>query len=151
MATKNGRTWVDIVSDAAGAIGFNRVKVYWKLTRWQESQSRSSQGRADTIKHVGYKHRVCTNCGRLQDRSHKTCDNCGVRLLPQFLEVFRRIGLVSPHLASVSLLLIIALVVCFIRTLMASPETRIMNINAQTLVAFGGNVPYLTMSGQWNA
>ena len=149
MNSKNRFDWIDTITKIAGALGFNSVRVRWKLMRWRKSTKHKGQGAVDTISHVGYEHRICPNCGRLQDGSHKICTNCGASLTPRFLEILNRIGLVTPHLVSVSSIVLVAIVGCYLRTVSANGSLGFINIDWQVLLAFGANYPPSILAGEW--
>ena len=61
----------------AGAFGFNEVKLRWKLLRWRDQRRASAQATVDGIRHAGYEHAVCAECGRIQPRGGRECSGCG--------------------------------------------------------------------------
>lgn len=150
MNSRNRWDWIETVAKLAGNLGFNSVKVRWKLTRWRDSTKNKSQATVDTISHVGYAHRLCSNCGRVQDRSAKVCPNCGQKFSHRSLEILSRIGLVTPHLASVNSILMVAIVACYLRTVSASGGLEsIVQIDWRVLLGFGGDYPPYVLAGEW--
>jgi rhomboid protease GluP len=141
--------WIETVSKVAGKLGFNSMRVRWKLMRWQQSTRTQSVRAADTVRHVGYSHRMCSNCGRVQDRSAKKCVNCGHSFSPHFIEVLNRFGLVIPDFVSASTVLIVAIIGCFLRTATANGGFSILDISGLTLVKFGANFPPFVLAGEW--
>lgn len=147
MKSRGGFDWVDTVSKIAGALGFNAVRIRWKLSRWRDSAKTSVVTRVDTAKHVGYEHRMCPECGRLQDGSEKKCLNCGHSFTPRHFDFLNRIGLVVPHLASLSTVLCIAIIACYVRTAIAAGE--FFSFDGLTLIAFGGSYSSFVLGGEW--
>ncbi|RMH42845.1 MAG: rhomboid family intramembrane serine protease [Deltaproteobacteria bacterium] len=102
MASDGGGRWTEWLVAIAGALGFNKVRVRWKLqrigTRWRRFVRRSEQ-RAN---HVRYAHKTCTACGSVQDRDAEACSRCGERLGRRGWQVLERIGVHAPALLSTS-------------------------------------------------
>jgi hypothetical protein len=146
---ENGKDWIDTLTRIAGAVGLNPVKVRWKLMGLKEWWSnRLGRGRA-TAQHIGYQHRICPHCHTLQDRTSKGCINCGKAMAPRFLEVLGRLGIVGFHPASVSSLLSAGIILCYVRIAMAQGGLAFLNMDADTLVRFGGNLPSALAEGEW--
>ena len=116
------------------------------LKEWWSN--RLGRGRA-TAQHIGYQHRICPHCHTLQDRTNKVCLNCGKAMTPRFLEVLGRLGIVGFHPASVSSLLSAGIILCYLRVATAQGGFAFLNMDADTLVHFGGNFPPLVMEGEW--
>ncbi|HTC20517.1 MAG TPA: rhomboid family intramembrane serine protease [bacterium] len=146
---ENAKDWIETIARFAGALGLSPVKVRWKLMGLKERwSSRVGQGRA-TAQHIGYQHRICPHCQTLQDRSSKVCVNCGRAMAPRFLEILGRLGIVGFHPASVSSLLSLGIIVCYLRVAIAQGGQGLLNQDADTLVHFGGNLPDAFMEGEW--
>lgn len=140
--------WVEVIVKMGAAVGLNPTRLRWKLAHWRESWGEAKgKGRA-AAQHVGYRHRICRACGTLQDRDRSTCVNCGRALAPRFMEVLSRFGIVAPAFLSVSSLLTIAIVLCYLRTA-AAQGGDFINMEGETLVRFGGNFTPLVQAGQW--
>jgi len=141
---------IEFIAKLAGYLGFNSVRVRWKLMRWRDSLKSRRHKTVDTISHVGYAHRVCTNCGRIQDRAAKLCANCGHKMEPRFIEILNRIGFVTPHFISVTSLLIVAIIVCFAQSVWGPDAfTHVMNVGIDALVKHGANYWPFTLNGEW--
>lgn len=141
--------WVEAIARLSGILGFNRTQVRWKLMGWKEKW-RDSMGKGKAVaQHIGYQHRVCPHCGNLQDRTQRVCTNCGKLLMPRFLEILGRFGIVTPHFQSVSSLLTLGILVCYLRTVLAQGGFNPLAVNIQTLLNFGGNYAPATFSAQW--
>jgi membrane associated rhomboid family serine protease len=149
MASNEHWDWIETVSKIAGALGLNQVKVRWKLMAWRDSWKTTRHQAGVTAQHLGYAHRVCPHCGRIQDRSLKVCGDCGQPLSPRIWELLKRFGLVTPHPASVSSLLTAAILVCYVRTSLAGGTFDIITMNGDVLLNFGANYPPAVLEGQW--
>ncbi len=146
---ENSKDWIDVLTRIAGALGANPVKFRWKLMGLKEGWSnRLNRGRS-TAQHIGYQHRICPHCHSLQDRTNKVCFYCGKAMAPRFWEVLGRLGIVGFHPASVSFLLSAGIILCYVRVAMAQGGFGLLNLDADTLVRFGGNFPPSVMEGEW--
>jgi len=141
--------WIDWVVALGGALGFNRVRLRWKLMGWKDSWKATRNQARSTVETARYQHKVCPYCGTVQDRANKKCFNCGRVLGPQFLQVLRRFGLVAFHLESVSTLLTAAIVLTYIRTVLAQGGFNFFQIDNEVLFDFGANFGPAVLRGQW--
>ncbi len=141
--------WIDWVTEAAGVLGMNKVKIRWKLMSWRDSWGQSKQRAANTVEQVQYRHKVCPHCGTLQDESHKTCLNCGKLLLPHWLEVLKRVGIGLPQIQSVSSLLSLVMIVIYLRMVMVQGPSGVLAFDADTLIRFGAHWREATAQGQF--
>lgn len=141
--------WIDWVVALGGALGFNRVRLRWKLMGWKDSWKAARHQARATVETARYQHKVCPYCGTVQDRANKNCFNCGRALGPQFLQVLRRFGLVAFHFESVSTLLTVALLITYVRTFLAQGGFQFWDIQGEVLLFFGANWGPLVHEGQW--
>jgi rhomboid protease GluP len=103
----------------SGALGLNQVRTRWRLRRWATNFERWRSSSREEPR--GYEHRVCGNCGSLQDRDAKLCTRCGERLGSRSGERLHRMGFAAPRLSlSAGLGLLITL--CFFRLILAAPN-----------------------------
>lgn len=140
--------WIELLTRLAGVFGFSRVRVRWKLMAWRDSWKSARYRTQATVQQVNYQHKICPRCGTVQDRGSKVCVQCGGFLAPRFLQVLWRLGIIAPPIRSVSSLLTLAIVLCFLRTVLAQGG-GFMGIDAGVLAAFGGNFAPLVAEGQW--
>lgn len=147
---QNPTDWIEILARLLGMLGFNRTQVRWKLMGWRE-RWRDSLGKGKAAaQHISYQHKICPYCGTLQDRTQRVCTNCGKLLMPRFLEILGRFGIVAPHLQSVSSLLTLGIIACYVRTVLAQGGFNFLQISPAVLVDFGGNFfPLVLEKGQF--
>ncbi len=139
--------WIEKVSRLAGSVGLNAVRVRWKLVAWREKWHEAFERNRDKARHVKYEHRVCGRCGALADRSVKVCPQCGDRLVPRWMEILNRVGLMTPEVASISTLLALACLAAYARVALAGGS--IFAFDGETLFTFGGSFPPAVWQGQW--
>ena len=142
------RDWIEVVVRLAGALGFNTVRLRWKLLAWRDSMKGAKHRTQTTLEHVNYRHKLCTACGTVQDRGNRTCANCGALLYPRFIQVLQRMGLVAPHMNSVSSLLIVMLVLAYLRTGFAQGGNMV-SMSPEVLARFGANWTGAIRDGEW--
>src|SRR5262245_26385646 len=112
--------WIEKVVAIAGSLGFNKMRVRWKLIRWQESRRKARRWREQRIAHIRYEHKTCPECGAVQDRNEAICTGCGAKLTSRRMQMLQRIGLTSPELISMSSLLAVAFVAVYFRVWLAA-------------------------------
>ncbi len=152
--TKQGpkRDWVEKASDWAAALGFNRVRVRWKLERLQKKVKAGRQRAKDRGDQVRYEHTSCPHCGELNDGGDKLCVRCGGRLSGRTLTVLGRLGLSVPVIVSVSVALAFAFIGVYARMLMAEGGRAgsLGGFRIETLAEFGGSWwGAVVDGGQW--
>src|SRR3954447_20525440 len=102
--------WIEKVVEIAGSLGFNKMRLRWKLLRWQESRRKARRWREQRIAHIGYKHKTCQEGGAVQARGEVICTRCGARLPRRTMQVLQRVGLTTPEFLSMSTLLVLGLI-----------------------------------------
>ncbi len=109
--------WVETVTRVAGGLGFNRVRVRWKLQAWVNRQRAADNRRAQAASHVRYEHRVCRHCGAVNDRDEIRCTRCDQALGARVVETLGRLGIHAPRALSISALVGLIIVVVHARIL----------------------------------
>ncbi|MBW2703384.1 MAG: rhomboid family intramembrane serine protease [Deltaproteobacteria bacterium] len=147
---KDDTDWVDRLSHLASLLGFNQVRVRWKLDRMRQRWRDSGHRARERVEHISYEHKVCGRCGRVNDRSEKRCAGCGGRLGGRLFNRLQRIGLGLPEVLSVSSLLGLAMVLVFGRMVLAEggPDS-FWSFRVDTLFRFGGHSPQAVLQGEW--
>lgn len=130
--------WIEQVVRVAGALGMNRVRMRWKLIRWQENRRRAQRRREQWVTHVRYQHKTCPMCGAVQDRDEKMCTACGAAQARRGAQVLQRIGLTAPDLISMSTLLALAMLGVYLRVWIAAGG-GLRSPGFDVLRAFGGH------------
>lgn len=64
----------------ARALGFNPVRLRWKLHRLKERGRKQRTASENRLRSVTYGHKVCPGCGLTVDRDAKQCPRCARRL-----------------------------------------------------------------------
>jgi len=141
--------WVDRVTAVAQRLGFNPIRVRWKLEAWRERLRRRREAAVTRAEHVRRRHLVCPACGRLADGDERVCAGCGKRLPSSATVAVHRIGLVLPRVVSVSTLLAIAFLAVYARMLFAEGGSPLRGFSIGTLLRFGGHWPPLVEAGEW--
>jgi len=140
--------WIEKVVKVAGALGLNRMRVRWKLLRWQESRRKARRWREQRIEHIRYQHKTCSECGAVQDKNEAICTGCGAKLIGRGIQVLQRIGLTMPRVVSMSTLLALGLLGVYVRVWIAagggigSPPVALLH-------DFGGHSPWATAGEPW--
>lgn len=133
----------------AGAFGFNEVKLRWKLLRWRDQRRARAQATVDGIRHAGYEHAVCAECGRIQPRGGRECTGCGAPMTSRAAQVMRRAGFISPLELSASMALGVLILLCYARQV-AFSDGAFASFDGRALVALGAHYPPIeTATGQW--
>lgn len=141
--------WVDKLTKLASSVGFNPVRVRWKLTRLRQSWVRQERVAEQKVQHVRYEHKVCPRCGRVNDRYAVKCVGCGEPMSSRTWQVFERAGVTMPQLFSVSSLLGVAMLGIYGYLMATNPRQGFSGWSAQVLIGHGANWSVATFHGQW--
>ena len=117
--TEQEPDWIEKVVEVGGKLGFNKMRLRWKLIRWQERRRQAARRREQQVQHITYAHKTCPECGAVQDREEAACTGCGAKLGKRGFQVLRRLGVMGPVGLSVSALLAIAVLIAYGRTWLA--------------------------------
>src|SRR5579859_7941352 len=71
--------WIEKVVEVAGSLGFNKMRLRWKLLRWSENRRKSRRRREQWFTHVRYEHKTCPECGAVHDKAEPVCTRCGAK------------------------------------------------------------------------
>ena len=142
--------WIETVVGLAKTLGFDPVRLRWKLMRWQKAWQ---DGRARTRSQIGYasyQHKVCPQCGQVQDRNERRCVQCGAVLGARIWQVANRLGLVVPTAVSVSTLLGMVIAIAYLRLMFARPGTGYLTVGSDDLIYLGAYyLPALEAGQLW--
>ena len=139
---------IERVAKLAGAFGFNEVKVRWRLMHWRDRRRAEARAAKEGIRHAGYEHAVCAECGRIQPRGGRTCTGCGAPMTSRVAQVARRAGFISPIELSGSMVLGVLILICYAKQVAFSGGS-FFAFDGRTLLALGAHFPPLEMEGQW--
>ena len=140
--------WIERVVEVAGTLGFNRMRVRWKLIRWQESRRKARRWREQRIDHIRYQHKTCPECGSVQDRAEAICTRCAAKLPSRGMQVLHRLGLTMPQAVSMSTVLALALLGVYIRVWVAAGG-GLGSPSGTLLHDFGGHARAATADEPW--
>jgi len=146
--TEEDRDWTYRLARVLGALGFNEMRIRWKLMRWQENWRRGGEQAQNRSRWVRYEHKVCVSCRALNDREEERCVRCGAALPGRAGQVVGRLGVlfgISPTV------ILIGLMVAIFAWMKVEQGGGLMaDFTLQTLVSFGGNSPFYTIAeNQW--
>lgn len=129
--------WVETAVRLGASLGLNAVRLRWRLLRWQQAW-RQWRGRTRTqLEHAGYAHKVCPECGQVQDRHERRCVRCGARLGARIWQAAARLGLVVPTAVSVSTLLGMLIAIAHVRLMLSRPGTGYLSVDSDELIYLG--------------
>ena len=140
--------WIEQVVKVAGALGFNAMRVRWKLMRWHEGRRKAARRREQWRDHVRYEHKTCGECGALQDKAELICTSCGARLTSRRIQVLQRLGLGAPGRGAMSIALAMAILAVYARVWIAGGG-GLMAPPGWALDDFGAHGPSLTALEPW--
>jgi rhomboid protease GluP len=140
--------WVESVVRVGASLGLNAVRLRWKLLRWQKAWQ-GWQGRTrGQIEHAGYAHKVCPECGQVQDRAERRCVRCGAPLGARVWQVANRLGLVVPTAVSVSTLLAMVIAIAYLRLMFSRPGGGYLSVDSDELIYLGAYYLPAIQAGQ---
>lgn len=139
--------WVETVTRVAGTLGFNKVRVRWKLQGWVNRRRAAARRDDQAAAHVRYQHRVCRHCHAVNDRDEKVCTRCGQPLGSRAAEMLGRLGISAPRALSVGSLVGAILVAVYVRIYAAGGGGAI-TLPIDALIVHGGSVPLGANDGE---
>jgi rhomboid protease GluP len=140
---------IEFLVKVAGALGFNPIRVRWKLRAFVERTTIKLQSIPQSIQHVSYANKVCPSCGAVYSVDTRNCRQCGARLDSKPMQMLRRIGLVTPSFISMSTLLGALILLAYFAVLRDDPEGNFFAFGWKALYRHGGQVPVAVNAGQW--
>ena len=144
MTDDDQPAWIERVVSIAGALGFNRVRMRWKLIRWSRERRKHANRREQAVAHIKYEHALCPECGAVNARDEETCTRCGATMHSRARELLGRLGLGG---ISSTIALALIIVGCYVRTALAGHDWY--SIPTDVLVRHGANLPRGVADDQW--
>lgn len=150
MGQNADKDWVETVLAWAARLGLPTVRLRWRLLRWQKAWQ-DFRGRTQRqVTHAGYAHKVCPECGQVQDRHERRCVKCGAPLGARLWQVVGRLGLVVPAAISVSTLLGMLIAVAYLRLMLSRPGGGYFSVDGDELIYLGAYyLPALRAGELW--
>lgn len=136
---RDDEDWVDRTTALAGKLGFNEIRVRWKLEGVRKRLAGVRFRATEQAGHVRYEHKICTSCGRLNAGDAEQCVRCEEPLGGHRWHMFQRLGLSLPFGLNLSALLGLAMIAVYGRLIWATDGEGILSFSVATLVHFGGN------------
>jgi rhomboid protease GluP len=140
--------WIETVVGLAKTLGLDPVRLRWKLMRWQKAWQDWRDRTRRQLDHAGYQHKVCPQCGQVQDRSERRCVQCGAVLGARLWQVANRLGLVVPTALSVSTLLGMVIAIAYLRVMFARPGSGYFSVGSDDLIYLGAYYLPALQAGQ---
>jgi rhomboid protease GluP len=140
---------IELLVKAAAALGFNPIRVRWKLRAFVERATIKSKSIPLRIRHISYANKVCPNCGAVHSVDARNCSQCGARLDSKPVQILRRIGLVAPQLISASTVLGAFILLAYFTVLRDDPEGSFFSLSWDALARHGSHIPRAVNDGQW--
>jgi rhomboid protease GluP len=140
--------WIEATVRLAGRLGLDSVRLRWRLMRWQRAWRDWHRRKRSQIDHAGYQHKVCPQCGQVQDRHERRCVQCGAPLGARVWQVANRLGLVVPSAISVSTLLGMIIAVAYLRLMLSRPGTGYLAVGSDDLIYRGAYYLPALQAGQ---
>jgi rhomboid protease GluP len=144
------RDWIETVVGLAKSLGFDPVRLRWKLMRWQKAWQDWRRRTRNQIDHAGYEHKVCPHCGQVQDRRERRCVQCRAALGARIWQIAGRLGLVVPSAISASTLLGMIIAVAYLRLMLSRAGTGYFTVGSDDLIYLGAYyLPALEAGQLW--
>src|SRR3954464_7208463 len=132
--------WIDKVVNVAAHLGFNKMRLRWKLIRWQDNRRKAARRREQAVQHVTYAHKTCSECGHVQDKDEAVCTSCGAKLGKRGFQMLGRLGILMPVAISISTVLALVMLATYARGWLAGGG-GLSSPSGYLLIDFGGRWP----------
>jgi rhomboid protease GluP len=129
--------FIETLVRLAAGVGMNGTRVRWKLMRLQKAWQDWRQHKQRQIEHAAYGHKVCHECGQVQDRKERRCVKCGAPMAARVWQVAARLGFTVPTALSVSTLLGMVITVSYLRLMFSRPGSGYLTVDSDELVYLG--------------
>ena len=151
MADKQpeGFDWIEAIVNLMALMGFNKVRVRWKLMKWRDETKRAGVDAAGKARHIRYEHKTCPECGAVNDKDATVCAACQAKLTSRNMQMLGRLGLSVPEALTVSAALCLAMVVIYLRMALGPNSTGLWGFDVSTLILHGGQWTPAVHAGQW--
>lgn len=145
------RDWTELVVKAAELLGFNPVRVRWKLHQLGRDAAKAKVAASDKVTELSYEHKACPHCGAVADREEQKCPRCGAALRSKLADRLYRLGLVLPVALSFSTLLAVAFCLAYARLAIAEPDPAhvVGGFSSAVYLRFGAMFPPAMASEPW--
>ena len=140
--------WIEKLSTVLGHLGFNKMRIRWKLIRWQEERRRAARRREQQVQHITYAHKTCAECGAVQDKDATVCSACNAKLGKRGWQVLGRLGILAPVGLSLSTILALAILAVYAREWILAGG-GLSSPSGYLLVDLGGRWPPLMDAEPW--
>lgn len=139
--------WIDQVVSVGARLGFNEVRLRWRLMRWVDAWANRRMASRRAVEHALYENKVCPFCGGLNDRNEATCHRCSEELPSHRWQILARLGLVSPIGWTVSSLVALGIFLVYLARAWADPAWHAPAFH--TLILGGAGFTDLVLAGEW--
>lgn len=139
--------WIDRVVSVGARLGFNEVRLRWRLMGWVEGWHNRRHASRHAVEHALYENKVCPFCGGLNDKGEASCHRCHEALPSHRWQVMARLGLVAPIGWTVSSLVALATALVYVALAGADPSWDAPSF--RTLVLGGAGFTDLVLVGEW--
>ncbi len=151
MADKQseGFDWIELIVGLLALMGFNKVRVRWKLMRWRDRTKAAGVDAAGKARHIRYEHKTCSECGAVNDKDATVCTACQAKLGSRNMQMVGRLGLSVPEALTVSAALCVTMVVIYLRIALGPDAGGLWSLPTYHLVLHGGQWTPAVHDGQW--
>jgi len=123
-------------------LGFNVTRLRWKIYKLEQRRDRlkNSGVMPERLRWITFRHKICRQCGAVNDRDDKTCYKCE-RRLPSLLgyRVGRLFGFMIPESAPHAIIIFLALsVLIFGANILLDGPGAILSPSSDTIYLLGG-------------
>ena len=136
----DGPDWVESMVRLAAGLGFNAVRVRWRLLRMQDRLTKLRERAQLRVEHSRWQHKVCGACGAVNDQSERKCVQCDVRLGARWVDTLARLGVLPTTPGRATVLLGALILLCFAREMSTCGISALLAPSGQCLIRIGGNL-----------
>jgi rhomboid protease GluP len=138
----DGPDWVESIVQLAAGLGFNPVRVRWRLLRMQDRLTKLRERAQRRVQHSRWQHKVCGACGAVNDRSERKCVQCGARLGARWVDALARLGVLPKTPGRATVLLAALILLCFAREMSTCGISALVSPSGYCLIRMGGNMTW---------
>ena len=145
-----GFDWIERICRGAAYLGLNETRLRWKLINLKQGVENRISYWTRKWETSAYQHKVCPNCGRINDGEEVECGNCSAQLESRSFSFLRKMGLDFSSTLSIASFFGFLILCVYIRMLCSVPPGEgLTGWSLETLSRFGANIPLRVIAGEW--
>ena len=144
---EEGFDWIESLVRLASRFGFSEIRTRWKLMAWRDSIINSKTRLERNVEHANYEHKVCPDCGKVNDRENSRCYGCQALLPSQQVQFISRLAGLGSQRFGAAGILSLALLLTYAKSFQLSGD--LFSVPVDVGLSLGIITQKLVFLGEW--